>query len=288
MEWIITYLRSSIGKKQIMGATGAILALFIFGHMVGNIQLINLDPAAAQAAYNTYTQLLTGNKAFIYAVEAVMIIVFALHVALAILLKLQNKKARGGIDYDINARKGRQSFATFTMIWSGLFVLFFLVTHLIQLKFGEYYYYQNPKVFDGKIVRDMWLTTVIAFSDLKIAVFYVISMFIVGLHLFHAISSAFQTMGLAHQKWTPFIEWGGVIYSVVVSLGFALIAAAAFILANKPETQALIEKSRDLKNQKMIEDAKKLEELNNSVFLFPNTIENYTVTYVFDINGGRS
>ena len=50
MEWIIKYITSSIGKKQIMGCTGAILAMFILGHMVGNIQLINFDPSAAQAS----------------------------------------------------------------------------------------------------------------------------------------------------------------------------------------------------------------------------------------------
>ena len=44
MQWIIKYLTSSIGKKQIMGCTGAFLALFIFGHMCGNFQLLNFDP----------------------------------------------------------------------------------------------------------------------------------------------------------------------------------------------------------------------------------------------------
>ena len=46
MQWIIKYLTSSIGKKQIMGCTGAFLALFIFGHMCGNFQLLNFDQAA--------------------------------------------------------------------------------------------------------------------------------------------------------------------------------------------------------------------------------------------------
>ena len=60
MQWIIKYLTSSIGKKQIMGCTGAFLALFIFGHMCGNFQLLNFDQAAAQASYNAYTEFLTG------------------------------------------------------------------------------------------------------------------------------------------------------------------------------------------------------------------------------------
>lgn len=287
MEWIIKYITSSIGKKQVMGCTGAILALFILGHMVGNIQLINPDPAAAQASYNAYSELLTGHKAFIYTIEAVMSFVFILHIFLAVTLKLQNKKARGGIDYDVNARKGRKSFATFTMIWSGLFVVFFLVTHLMSLKFGEYYYYQNPDVAGGAVVRDMWLTTIMAFANIKFSAFYVVSMFIIGLHLFHAISSAFQTMGIAHQKWTPFIELLGVVYSVVVALGFAVIAVGSFILGNKPETQALIEQSRDIGRQKMLEEQKMIEDAEKGAFVLPSSIENTQVSYVFEMNGGR-
>ena len=111
MQWIIKYLTSSIGKKQIMGCTGAVLALFILGHMVGNLQLLNPDVVAAQASYNAYTQLLTGKKAFIYAVEAVMSVTFLLHIYLAVKLKLENKKARGPVGYAVNVRNGKKSFA---------------------------------------------------------------------------------------------------------------------------------------------------------------------------------
>ena len=163
MQWIIKYLTSSIGKKQIMGCTGAFLALFIFGHMCGNFQLLNFDQVSAQASYNAYTEFLTGFNPLhfpikmIYLVELVLVAAFALHIFLAIKLKIENKKARGGIDYELNVRKGKKTFATFTMIWSGLFILGFLVQHLMMLKFGEHYLYMNDK---GEIVRDMWLTTI--------------------------------------------------------------------------------------------------------------------------------
>ena len=245
MQWIIKYLTSSIGKKQIMGCTGAFLALFIFGHMCGNFQLLNFDQVSAQASYNAYTEFLTGFNPLhfpikmIYLVELVLVAAFALHIFLAIKLKIENKKARGGIDYELNVRKGKKTFATFTMIWSGLFILGFLVQHLMMLKFGEHYLYMNDK---GEIVRDMWLTTIQMLGNPAWAAFYVISMFVIGMHLFHATSSAFQTLGIAHQKWTPVIDLAGILYSIVVALGFAVTAAGAYYLANQPETQALIEK----------------------------------------------
>ena len=254
MQWIIKYLTSSIGKKQIMGCTGAVLALFILGHMVGNLQLLNPDVVAAQASYNAYTQLLTGKKAFIYAVEAVMSVTFLLHIYLAVKLKLENKKARGPVGYAVNVRNGKKSFATFTMIWSGIFVLGFVIQHLVTIKFGTHYYYQNEA---GEIIRDMWLTTIDMFSNVGWAIFYLISMFVIGMHLFHAISSAFQTLGLAHQKWTPIIEKIGIAYSVVVALGFAIEAVAAFYFGNLDATKELREQSRknSIELQKKVEAA---------------------------------
>ena len=252
MQWIIKYLTSSIGKKQIMGCTGAALALFIFGHMCGNFQLLNFDQASAQASYNAYTEFLTGFNPLhfpikmIYLVELGLVACFALHIFLAITLKIENKKARGGIDYEVSARKGKKTFATFTMIWSGLFILGFLIQHLMMLKFGEHYLYVNSQ---GEIVRDMWLTTIDMFANPLWAIFYVISMFVVGMHLFHAISSAFQTMGIAHQKWTPIIDVCGIIYSIVIAAGFGLTAIAAFYLGNQPETEALRAKSHELQQQ---------------------------------------
>ncbi|MCQ2053973.1 MAG: succinate dehydrogenase cytochrome b subunit [Fibrobacter sp.] len=252
MQWIIKYLTSSIGKKQIMGCTGAFLALFVLGHMCGNFQLLNFDQASAQASYNAYTQFLTSFNPLhfpvklIYLIELVLVAAFALHIFLAVTLKLENKKARGDVGYEVNARKGKKTFATFTMIWSGLFVVAFLVQHLMMLKFGEHYLYVNA---EGEIVRDMWLTTIQMFAQPAWAAFYVISMFVVGMHLFHAIASAFQTMGIAHQKWTPIIDICGIVYSVIIALGFGVTAVAAFYLANQPATQELIEKSRALQPQ---------------------------------------
>ena len=162
-------------------------------------------------------------------------------------------------------RKGKKTFATFTMIWSGLFILGFLVQHLMMLKFGEHYLYMNDK---GEIVRDMWLTTIQMLGNPAWAAFYVISMFVIGMHLFHAISSAFQTMGIAHQKWTPVIDLAGIVYSVVVALGFAVTAAGAFYLANQPETQALIEKSRSLQPQ--YEQQLKAKEAAKTSYVVPS------------------
>ena len=127
----------------------------------------------------------------------------------------------------------------------------------------------------------MWLTTIDMFSNLGWAVFYLISMFVIGMHLFHAIASAFQTMGIAHQKWTPIIEKVGIAYSVVVALGFAIEAVAAFYFGNLDATKELREQSR--KNS--IELEKKVNAPKTSAFVMPASAEEIQVSYILD--GGR-
>ena len=71
-------------------------------------------------------------------IEAVLIVVFS-PVFLAVTLQTREPQGvRGPEAYEVDARKGKKTFASFTMIWSGLFVVAFLISHLYMLKFGEY------------------------------------------------------------------------------------------------------------------------------------------------------
>lgn len=284
MQWIIKYLTSSIGKKQIMGVSGACLALFILGHMVGNLQLINMDQAAAQAHFNAYSQLLTGMKPLIYFVELGLVALFIIHVGLAIRLKIENRKARGPEAYEVNARKGHKTFASFTMIWSGIFILGFVIQHLMVLKFGDYYMYENEK---GEIIRDMWLTTIDMFASPFWTAFYLISMFVIGMHLFHAISSAFQTMGIAHQKWTPIIDKLGIAYSLIVALGFAFEAAFSCYIANTDEVKALRDAARSEAYQQKLEvqKQKQLQEKESKKTSAVKLDEGFQYSYVMNKEG---
>jgi succinate dehydrogenase / fumarate reductase cytochrome b subunit len=246
MKWLLTYLTSSIGKKQVMGASGCILALFVLGHMVGNLQLLLPAPEAAQAAYNTYSALLTKSKLFLYSIETGLVLIFVIHVYLAVTLKLQNNKARGSASYVVNARKGKKQFPTFIMIWSGLSLVAFVVWHISTVRNGVHYYYINPEVAGGAVVRDMWLTTVEVIGNPLFAVFYITVMLLLGFHLWHAISSAFQTMGINHHKWTPIINKLAIVYCVVVAVGFAVTAAWCCFTVNADErTKAVIEQAKN-------------------------------------------
>lgn len=52
---------------------------------------------------------------------------------------------------------------------------------------------------------------------------YVFAMILLGFHLNHGFQSAFQTFGLRHPKYTPFVKGLGTAFAIVVPALFAYI-----------------------------------------------------------------
>ena len=54
-------------------------------------------------------------------------------------------------------------------------------------------------------------------------------MAVVGSHLWHGISSAFQSLGADHPRWTPRLLAAGKVLAVAIAAGFMLIAVWAYV-----------------------------------------------------------
>jgi succinate dehydrogenase / fumarate reductase cytochrome b subunit len=50
-----------------------------------------------------------------------------------------------------------------------------------------------------------------------------------GLHLSHAVQSAFQTLGLNHPRYTPAIKMMGSVFAWAIAAGYAALALWIFI-----------------------------------------------------------
>src|SRR5690606_26866012 len=84
------YLRSSIGRKQLMGITGIALYLYLIVHLVGNVGML-----LGAERYNKYGYLLLHQLAEVtLAIEAVLIAAILIHILLAITLNRENRAAR--------------------------------------------------------------------------------------------------------------------------------------------------------------------------------------------------
>jgi succinate dehydrogenase / fumarate reductase, cytochrome b subunit len=83
----------------------------------------------------------------------------------------------------------------------------------------------NVKIKEG--YKDLYKITLEFFKDPKygllFTLLYVLSMLVLSFHLLHGFSSAFQTLGLNHPKYTPAIKAFGKGFAIVVPLLFAII-----------------------------------------------------------------
>jgi succinate dehydrogenase / fumarate reductase, cytochrome b subunit len=220
MGWLLKFFSSSIGQKVIMSLTGLFLMLFLVVHLAGNLQLLADDGGES---FNTYAYFMTHNpiiKTISYSLYAFILI----HAVQGIRLWLNNKAARGAARYAVNhANPGER--ASRNMAWFGIVIFVFLLLHLyqfwLQMKLGvlppvDVAAYDHP-------VQNLYAPVAEAFRNIGYVLFYVVSMIVVGFHLWHGFWSSFQTLGLNHRKYTPLIMGAGYVYSIVIPALFALI-----------------------------------------------------------------
>ena len=210
-------LSTSVGSKFLVALTGLSLVGFLIVHLAGNL-LILLGPEN----FNHYSDALISNPLVIPA-ELGLIALLVLHVVKAIQHVVRGRVARPQ-SYTKQVWAGgpsRKSFGSATMVISGVILLIFLISHIATLKFGAYY--PTAATAAEPTMRDLYRLVVEVFQSPCVLVFYVVSMIVIGLHLRHGISSAFQSLGLMTPGWTATILSGGLWLAVVLAFGFGLI-----------------------------------------------------------------
>ena len=225
MSWLSKFFSSSIGQKVIMSLTGIFLMLFLIVHLLGNFQLLKDDGGEA---FNTYAFFMTHNPVIMiisYSLYAFIL----LHTVQGLRLWLSNRASRGSERYAVSHTRSSERSAR-NMAWLGIVIFIFLILHLwqfwLQMKMGvlpptEVAAYDHP-------VQNLYLPVAEAFQNIYYVIFYVVCMVVVGFHLWHGFWSSFQTLGLTHHKYTPIIKGIGYVYSIGISLGFAVIPILSY------------------------------------------------------------
>lgn len=205
------FLLSSIGKKYLMGISGLVWAGFVFTHMAGNL-LIFVSPDA----YNIYGhKIVTGG--LLIPIEILLIVALVVHVTMAVLLTIENKKARGSQGYAVTP-KGKKggNLASRTMAIQGSLILAFIILHIATFKLGDYY----ETTVDGVAMRDLHRLIVEVFQNPAYVAWYVVSLILLGFHLRHGVGSIFQSFGFKNDHYAPVISKISIAYGIVVALGF--------------------------------------------------------------------
>jgi succinate dehydrogenase / fumarate reductase, cytochrome b subunit len=208
------YFSSSVGTKLLIGITGLLLLLYMVLHLAGNALIL-----AGPEIFNEYSHRLISNP-LIVPIELGLLAVFLLHVYKTVRMVTANQAARP-VAYQKKVNAGhtsRKSFASSTMIASGLFLFLFIIVHVKQFKFGSYY-----QTISGDPIRDLYRTEIEVFRNAFWVLFYVIGTLVVGLHLRHGISSGFQSIGFDHPLYTRRLTIIGIVLAVIIGGGLGLI-----------------------------------------------------------------
>ncbi len=216
---------SSIGRKVIMSVTGIALILFLTFHACMNVvALFSAD------AYNAICGMLGSNW---YAVAATvgLAALVALHFVYAIILTLQNRKARGASRYAVTAKPEKVEWASQNMFVLGVIVVLGLLLHLYNfwynMMFAEIVQGHGAEVLLGGLSyepTDGAGIIAYTFAQPVYTVLYIVWFIAIWFHMTHGFWSAFQTLGLNNKIW--FCRWKaiGTVYVTILMLLFVAVA----------------------------------------------------------------
>ena len=224
---IITHIfESSLGKKYIMAVTGFFLLLFVIGHLVGNLQVF-LGPEAL----NRYGHFLQSNIELVWPARIGLLVLVGLHIWSAAKLSLENRAARP-IRYGAYQPVG-SSYASRTMLMSGLIILAFIIYHLLHFTVQTQYINgtgQNFTTFvDPEKRHDIFKMMVVGFNNGWVSGFYILGMALLCLHLSHGISSMFQSIGWKNDAYRPVLDNGARVIAAMIFIGYSSIPIAILL-----------------------------------------------------------
>lgn len=216
MGWTKKFFSSSIGRKFAMALSALFLLIFLLQHFA-----INFTSVISEEVFNSLSHFMGTNPVVQFALQPVLMFGVVFHFVMGFVLEIKNKQARGG-SYAQYKGAANASWMSRNMIWSGLFILFFLGFHMYDFWIPEmnYKYIEmnpsDPNRYYDEVVHMFE-------SPVRVGI-YVLSFVFLSLHLLHGFQSSFQTIGANNEKYTPGIKKLGNLYAILIPAGYIFIA----------------------------------------------------------------
>ena len=223
-----------------MAVTGVILIGFVVGHLVGNLQIF-----AEPDHINGYAAFLHQLGPLLWVARIVLIVSVVIHIWAATVLTLENHAARQikyGVKHTIQA-----TLSSRLMRWTGVVVLAFLIYHLAQFTLGftstasfkenlphytmtsDYRVAGFLAVKSGSEVLDLYNMVILGFQSPVVALFYILAVGLLSLHLLHGADSLFQTLGWRSRKWAGALRKIVIVFCIAYFLGNLAIPGAVLL-----------------------------------------------------------
>ncbi len=216
MSWLNRMLISSIGQKLIMSLTGLFLIAFLVVHCFVNSLIFFNDGGEL---FNKGSEFM-GTNWIIRTIEIFLFVFLLLHIYKGYSLTVQNKKARP-VQYEFVDAKANSKWYSRSMGILGTLLLMFIIIHLkhfwIISRFTDEITGGHETMYDEMLE---------VFSETWVVIVYVLAMISLAYHLLHGFQSAFQSLGINHKKYSPFIKGLGAAFSIIIPIIFAMMPLA--------------------------------------------------------------
>ena len=223
--WLREFWTSSVGKKQIVALTGAVLVLYVIAHMLGNLKVFQ-GAGLASGSIDAYAEWIRTagepvipRNGLLWLARAFLLASFVVHVVAVAQLAARNRAAR-----PVGRRPPviKRSFSTRTMQLGGVFLLVFVVFHILHFTTGTI----DPGSFaEGAVYANLDA----AFDSPVLVAIYVLAALALGFHLRHAVWSFFQTGGWDKPNRNPTIRRGASFIAIAVTAGFVAVPVAFWV-----------------------------------------------------------
>lgn len=157
--------------------------------------------------------------------EIVLFAGLIIHAVQALILTIQNNKARP-VKYVANNASANTKWYSRSMGILGSLLLIFLVVHLAN-------FWVKSRITglpgeDANGNENLYAVMQEVFRNVWIVVLYVVGVISLAYHLLHGFPSAFQTMGWNHPKYNRLILITGTAFSIIIPLIFAAMPISMY------------------------------------------------------------
>ena len=203
--------------KLLMATSGALFVFYVLAHMYGNLKIFGGVAAFDEYALHLRTMLtpILPFGGFLWLFRAALVIALAAHAYSAFYLW---SRARGARTTRYVAKEAaRVTLRSRTMRWGGVALLVFLVWHLLEFTWLQL------NVGTLSAGDSVGLLVISTFQVWWMVLIYAVAMFALGMHLWHGVWSASQTLGWAvSAKARARAKGTATVIALVVSVGFML------------------------------------------------------------------
>jgi len=217
------FLSTSIGRKVVMAFTGLSLVMFACIHLLGNSTIFGwLNGGVNAYAHHLHSMPWPIIAGFRFVMAALLLV----HIIFGISLTMENSSVRPekyAVSHNV-----RSTFASRTMIWTGLLLLAFIIYHLLHFTFQiiSPEFAAKSNLIGG--IPDVFSMMTNAFGKAGVTAIYLGGLAVLYLHISHGIQSLLQTFGLTFGRSLNIIFKGSIAVALVIFLGYITIPLTIF------------------------------------------------------------